>query len=402
MFIAPLRIGSKVRQAARTFLTAMRRREFDTVWNNWLSTNSIELISTTMWPLIAIKQDKIKEFIELELDDTLALSVQLNAEGVRSGLFEGLSQGLEDMRWYAFESKESMVIINETSALLIAKTPNITLIMPFARESETVFKVDLALLMVFSMEIRSSIFYTIGTASLELGRNKQALLYFDLGGNLLNYYQKLDRMFLNNVFVQQHITDERRIELDSEVNFATLAKSELERLASKPQVATSPIDMAVLLRNTFKRYEEITKVELSDQDINTLQMMSDIDLRKSVARILIGIDPMVAEREAEKPHTSVEIADMELAIKIENNIYHLCMPFKSGKESRSSFDVNVFHQIMRPFLLLRHCIVIFIAAKPCTQSLHNYVKQIRNNFGFSVEIIEDKMLARLLKINGLL
>jgi hypothetical protein len=107
-------------------------------------------------------------------------------------------------------------------------------------------------------------------------------------------------------------------------------------------------------------------------------------------------------REAEKPHTAVEIADMELAIKVNNTIYHLCMPFKSGRESQSSFDVNVFHQMMRPFLVLSNCVVVFVAAKPCTQGLHNYVKHMRNKFGCSVEIIEYKALAKLLKINGLL
>jgi hypothetical protein len=49
-----------------------------------------------------------------------------------------------------------------------------------------------------------------------------------------------------------------------------------------------------------------------------------------------------------------------------------------------------------------HSIVIFVSAKPCSQSLHNYILLARDKFGVAIGVIESDALAKLLKANSLL
>jgi hypothetical protein len=47
-------------------------------------------------------------------------------------------------------------------------------------------------------------------------------------------------------------------------------------------------------------------------------------------------------------------------------------------------------------------VVVFVTAKPCSQFLHNYMKQARDRLGWPIAVLEDQDLARLLKANGFL
>jgi len=143
--------------------------------------------------------------------------------------------------------------------------------------------------------------------------------------------------------------------------------------------------------------------ELDEGEIEQLHSLDDGYLRKAIANILNGVNPVVAQREADKPHGSHEISDMELVVQHGNDVFRLSMPFKSGIEIHgSSVPVSIAYQVIRPFLYFPNAIVVFMTAKPCSQHLHNYIKLANDVLGLCIEVIENDELAKLLKINGLL
>jgi hypothetical protein len=122
-----------------------------------------------------------------------------------------------------------------------------------------------------------------------------------------------------------------------------------------------------------------------------------------VSQLIIGVDPVILQREARKPHGGFEIADMELPLRLGDQEIRLCIPFKSGQEiKQNSVSEQIAYQIFRPFLHFRNCAVVFITAKKCSQNLMNYIKRMRDQLGWSIDVIEDQELAKLLKVNGLL
>lgn len=157
-------------------------------------------------------------------------------------------------------------------------------------------------------------------------------------------------------------------------------------------------DTEKILEDVFS----INKLNFSDvteEDIEKLKSFKDDVLRQKVANSMQGIRKQLLDREARKPHGVSEISDMEVELSLNGDKIYLCMPFKSGIEIRgNSVPVDVSYQIIRPFLEFKRCVVIFITAKKCSENLTNYVKKLRNNLGWPVDVIEEKALAALLKL----
>lgn len=92
---------------------------------------------------------------------------------------------------------------------------------------------------------------------------------------------------------------------------------------------------------------------------------------------------------------------MEIPIKLNNERFFLCMPFKSGLEIPSkTVPENISYQIFRPFIHFDKTVVIFITAKRCSQNLMNYIKRMQDKLGWPIAVIENEELAKLLKVNG--
>jgi len=161
------------------------------------------------------------------------------------------------------------------------------------------------------------------------------------------------------------------------------------------------IDVQYNLKNIFSKYEESHKENISRDELNILLGYSDEILRAKLADTIIGVDKGVLEREKKKPHGAFEIADMELKVRLNQESYFLCMPFKSGVEIKSStVPESVSYQIFRPFIHFDKTIVVFITAKRCSQNLMNYIKRMEDKLGWGIAVLENEELAKLLKING--
>jgi len=169
------------------------------------------------------------------------------------------------------------------------------------------------------------------------------------------------------------------------------------------RVSFKVLDRPLPLKDIFHGYSQIARTSISNPELQILQQMPDDQLRQAVAQIIQGVDPVVLQREARKPHGGFEIADMELPIRIGEQEMRLCLPFKSGKEIKQDVVSEQYaYQIFRPFLHFTYCAVVFITAKRCSQNLENYIKRMRDQLGWSIDIIQEAELAKLLKINNLL
>jgi hypothetical protein len=167
---------------------------------------------------------------------------------------------------------------------------------------------------------------------------------------------------------------------------------------------TKPDNIArrIELHNFFSNYDKIPQTQINNNEISALHALTDLELRSKVACTIKGVDPVILERESQKPHGSFEIADMELEIRGGVESTWVCLPFKSGREVKTTVPEHVAHQIFRPFLHFSKCVVIFISAKDCSQNLLNYLKLSTERFGLPIDVVSGVQLAKLLKANSLL
>lgn len=241
----------------------------------------------------------------------------------------------------------------------------------------------------------------IGERALEIGRQKSAIAYFELASSFSEIYPRVRRFLVDHPIVQTIITDTRKQELLEEEKYLVLAKHQVLTLLSNPEISPKPINVAEFLEKTFQGYSEIPNTPLDNEELDRLYSLNDDELREAVSSILRGVNPVVAQREAKKPHGPYEISDMELVVQHDDEICRLSMPFKTALEIKSDrVPVDVAYQIIRPFLQFPDGVVIFITAKPCSQYLHNYIKAANDILGLSIEVIENEELGKLLKINN--
>ncbi len=156
------------------------------------------------------------------------------------------------------------------------------------------------------------------------------------------------------------------------------------------------------LAQIFKGYDKIASVSVGPAEIDTLYKFSDEDIRQKLTAMILGVDTGVLQREARKAHGPSEISDMDVPINVQGDRFYLCIPVKSAREITGKVPEEKSYQILRPFLNFDRCVVVFITARSCSQNLMNTIKRMRDKFGWSIEVIENKELAQLLKYNNLL
>lgn len=166
-------------------------------------------------------------------------------------------------------------------------------------------------------------------------------------------------------------------------------------------ISKTKINLQENLRLIFNRYDESNTETISEVELNLLLGYNDEILREKVANTIIGVDKNTLDREKKKPHGVFEISDMELRVRLHQENYFLCMPFKSGIEIKTATVPEVIsYQIFRPFIHFDKTIVIFVTAKRCSQNLMNYIKRMEDKLGWGIAVIENEELAKLLKTNG--
>lgn len=153
----------------------------------------------------------------------------------------------------------------------------------------------------------------------------------------------------------------------------------------------------------FAHYDRIQSAECTRENLTELFKMDDGELRRKVAACMQNVDGNILDRQSKKPHGVWEISDLEIEYAQNGEIYHLCMPFKSGREIDSStVSESYLYQVIKPFTYFgTHCVVIFITAKKCSQSFENSIQRMRAQCPkWQIEVIQEEQLCKLLKLNG--
>lgn len=148
-------------------------------------------------------------------------------------------------------------------------------------------------------------------------------------------------------------------------------------------------------------YNESATIDVFEDEVKLVQGYNDDLLRRKIANILINIDKHTINRECQKPHTGLEIADMEIPIRTaQGETYYMCIPVKSGVEISSKVKEEISYQIIRPFTYFGNkAIVVFISAKEATEAFYNYIKRAKANLNFDIYVIAGVELVKLLKYN---
>jgi hypothetical protein len=115
-----------------------------------------------------------------------------------------------------------------------------------------------------------------------------------------------------------------------------MARDQVLRMMVTMESKTKHIDTGHFLSQVFHGYDKIINTSFEEHERTILHTMNDNTLRQAVAQVLRGVNPIEAQREAEKPHSPAEIADMEIKVQIDGERYLLCLPFKSGVEIKSA------------------------------------------------------------------
>lgn len=408
--LAKKTVTQKIELIAYDFINSIQNKDYEHIWNDLISDESARFLSTVLWPCHMYHSGRTNQlfvpingsFGDIDVAEGFKLAFELDLDGIRTAFFEGFMSGYQKLNWNPNTNAISMVFVADDSTICLfdGKPPFI----PFVMEADGKYKVDLENLIVFSTWISPRVLYNIGETALQLGYYGVALAYYELAASISKPLHRIRSLLLNNFVISQYITDRRKQELIECEHDAILARDRALQLLSGPKVESlTKVDTYQILCSIFKEYSQIPNCVLSESELSRLHNMDDEILRRSVAATLIGFDPIIIAREATKPHGPAEFADMELPLKIADELYFLCLPFKSGVEIRdSTVPVKVAYQIIRPFIYFPRCFVIFITAKPCSQYLSNYIKVAQATQGWLIEVIQHEELGKLLKLNGLL
>ncbi len=342
---APEPVVKQLQQVTQEFLTKMQEADYNFVWNNLITLESAALLSTALLPINAYKENKIDEILKPIPDERLSMSLaeafafafQKDIQQIRSQFFSGFAQAMGQQGWYeiSFEDTwKSWAYIDDSAAILVEPASKLPLVILFVKQQNGDYKVDLAAMTLFSMYVSASMIYKIGERALEIGQKKSAISYFELAASFSQTYPRIRRFLLDLPIIQSIVTDIRKQELLEEEKYLVLAKHQVLTLLSNPEISTKPIDMRKFLEITFRGYSEIPNTNLDSRELDNLHTLSDEDLRKAIATILNGVNPVIAQREARKPHGPHEISDMELVVQHSDEIYRLSMPFKSARERK--------------------------------------------------------------------
>ncbi len=395
---------------AREFLYRMRDGDYDYIWNHLITIEAANLLATMSFPLLAYNRGQIDQLLTvipdtetpINIEQGLALAFQVDAEGIRSGTFSGMASQFERIGWYDIKEETCIAFAEEDFGILIAQTAIHDLIMPVIKSGD-MYKVDFEALAVFSMFFSAVKIYRIGLRAIEIGRADAAMAYFETTTSLSKPLYRLRKILVDHPLAQMMVTGSRKQELREEETAILMARDQVLRVMAAMESKAKRINAGQFLEKAFHGYADILDTPLDEDERAILHAMNDNKLRNAIAQILRSVNPVEAQRESEKPHSPAEVADMEIKVNIDGEHYLLCLPFKSGAEIRTeTVPVDVAYQIIRPFMYFPNCIVVFITAKPCSQYLMNYIKLAGETQGWTIEVIQDKELCRLLKVNGLL
>jgi len=93
--LAQKQIAIKLIKVAKDFLLKMQENRFDEVWDYSITPEAAELLSTSLLPMFAHKENRIDELLKpvvveetmTSMDEVFPLAFQMNLDGMRTDFF---------------------------------------------------------------------------------------------------------------------------------------------------------------------------------------------------------------------------------------------------------------------------------------------------------------------------
>lgn len=223
---------------ARDFVVSMNDGNFDHVWYDLITKDAATFLAVTVPYKSFVDGKSIEALFDVQnindqlifVCDGLALAFHVNAHRLRTDFFEGLASTAVFNAWLAFDEAGAMAFADENTAVLIADSPSIPLILPFIRGGDGRYKLDMEVWSVFSMVVRASWMYDLGNFALNAGYRESALRFFKLVMRMEWPYIRTQHLMVDQMFVRMAITNERREELRQQQQYLVKAREQVKEL----------------------------------------------------------------------------------------------------------------------------------------------------------------------------
>ena len=258
--LATTRIRQNLVENMRNYVNNLIDENYDYIYEELITTQSLELLATMAWPLMFYNRGKIDLlFSKLEQDpdnnlaDALSLAFQMDEDGCRTGVFRGFAEGFISNKWDEFDDKNAKAFVDGRYAVLSADTPERTLIFLFSQQKDDTYLVDLEALWLFSMALRTSIILDIADQALNKGHDEIALEYYALAAQLRPAYTRIENLVCKHMVIGKFITPQRKYEIHEQLQLTAQAQERCKLL--KKDNSLKNLDSLEL-----EEYEKILKV----------------------------------------------------------------------------------------------------------------------------------------------
>jgi hypothetical protein len=230
-------------RVTKKYHNLLLKADFDGIYETLITPESADLLAATAWPLVFFKRQKLDFLIDSTLNpnpdapihDVLSLAFQMDEEGCRSGLFQGIAEATRQSQWHKFNEKEVVAFVDRNAAILAADTPAKPLFMLFVKQQNGKYLVDFQSLWLFSMEMRASLLCEIASRAVELNNIPLALEYYRFGFGLKKAYSRITRLMCQHTVIGQFITDARKHQISEEIKYTALAKERFQILKTSDE-----------------------------------------------------------------------------------------------------------------------------------------------------------------------
>lgn len=201
--LATSKVRRQLIEGTSHFVNALTEGNYDYIYEELITTQSLELLATMAWPLIAYTRGninflfkKLDEDAETNFADGLSLAFQMDIEECRTGLFRGFANNFTANRWNEFDETSARAFLDGKSAILIADTPTKPLLILFVRQKDDSYLVDFEALWLFSMNLRASIILDIANQARTTQHEDMALEYYSVAAKLKPVYTRIEKFNL--------------------------------------------------------------------------------------------------------------------------------------------------------------------------------------------------------------
>jgi hypothetical protein len=235
--VATSKIRSVIIEQTTKYVDALVQGRFDYIYEELITSSSLELLATMAWPLILRNRgqidflfSKLNEDPETDIVDVLSFAFQTDEEECRTGVFRGIAEKFVANQWHEFDKVKPQCFIDGKFAVLVSGTPTKPLFMTLMRQKDDTYLIDFEALWLFSMSMNAGIIIEVADRALTLHHRDMALEYYSLAAKLKSVYQRIENLITKHPIVGKFITPTRKFEMQQQLQISIQAQERFRLL----------------------------------------------------------------------------------------------------------------------------------------------------------------------------